>query len=191
MTGARLRPAGPPDAAGLLGLIRAAYRGEGGRRGWTTEADLVEGGRVEPDELAAALADPAATVLVAEEDGRLVGCCQLRRHDADTAGFGLFAVDPDRQGGGLGHRLLAAAEGLAADWGCRRLRLEVLEPRRELLDYYRRRGYRATGARRPFEHGDEQARVPGLAFVELAKELGPVGGASVADAVVPPARRRP
>lgn len=167
----RLRLAEPGDVDALVTLVRAAYRGEGGRRGWTTEADLVDGGRVTAEELAAAVDDPAGPVLVVEEEGRLVACGRLQRH-GQTAGFGLFAVDPDRQGAGVGGWLLEQAERRAATgWGSRAVRIQVLEPRHELLAFYRRRGYRPTGERIAFAHGDERPLVDGLAFVVLEKQL--------------------
>jgi ribosomal protein S18 acetylase RimI-like enzyme len=63
------------------------------------------------------LDDPSTTVIVAEADGVMVGCCQLERHDSH-AYFGTFAVAPDLQGAGTGRALLAEAERLARDeWG--------------------------------------------------------------------------
>ena len=48
LTSMRSEVATPIDAAPLADLVNAAYRGSGGRRGWTQEAELIAGPR-EPD----------------------------------------------------------------------------------------------------------------------------------------------
>jgi glucokinase len=61
------------------------------------------------------------------------------------------AVLPDRQGTGLGGRLLQLAEELGRTAALPELRLYTNEAMTENLDYYLRRGYRETG--RAVEHG--------------------------------------
>ncbi len=161
----------------MVELVQSAYRGEGSREGWTTEADLLDGQRTDADMIAASLADPDAHLLVADLDGGVVGCCELRRPSAtDRASLGLFAVRPGLQGAGLGRRVLDEGERIVRDeWGRRRLRLEVIELRSELIAWYRRRGYEATGETVPFPYGDERfglPRRPDLRFVVLEKQLG-------------------
>ena len=46
------------DAAELSALINSAYRGETSKKGWTTEADLLEGTRTTPKELATIITTP-------------------------------------------------------------------------------------------------------------------------------------
>ena len=180
-----IRRAAPDDAPALVALVESAYRGERSRRGWTTEADLLDGQRVDLEMMTSTLADPDVVVLVAATDppapsGRgaaeLVGCCEVRRVGSVEAAFGMFAVDPDRQGAGVGDQLLAAAEQLAAsDLRARRMTLSVIDARHELLAWYERRGYRRTGEHRPFPYGDERFGRPrraDLRFEVLAKDLG-------------------
>ncbi len=123
----------------------------------------------------AAVSDPGVVVLVAADEDGIVACCEVRQRDGGGAEFGMFAVAPDQQGLGSGHRMLAAAEALArAEWGAGTLQMSVIEQRVELIDWYRRRGYEPTGERRPFPYGDERFGRPrrdDLCFVVLAKPL--------------------
>lgn len=163
------------DAADLLALVQAAYRGEGGRRGWTSEADLVRGRRTNRAELEHLLgADPAMEMMiVAERDGRPIGCCHLERESDTDAYFGLFAVEPELQGMGLGARILAQAEAQARAWGCGNMRIQVIGGRTELISWYQRRGYRPTGRTFPFpDHPDDRPVQAGLRFLEMRRDLG-------------------
>ncbi|KAH6843390.1 acyl-CoA N-acyltransferase [Chaetomium sp. MPI-CAGE-AT-0009] len=173
-------------------LVESAYRGDGSRLGWTTEADLLSGSRIDEAGLLAKITHPAGAVLLAtttntdtnsptNED--LIACCEVSQSDAQTAYFGMFAVSPRRQGGGIGRQVLAHAEAYCARaWGATRLEMTVISSRTELIDWYVRRGYRHTGVQRPFPaeelalHGGV-ALVEDLRFLVLEKELQlPAGG---------------
>jgi len=60
--------------------------------------------------------DPVTTMLVAREDGQVVGTAGLELY-AGGALLRSVAVDPRRQGGRLGHELTTAALRLAAEHG--------------------------------------------------------------------------
>jgi GNAT superfamily N-acetyltransferase len=173
----QLRRATAADVRDVVALVESAYRGEASRAGWTTEADLIDGQRVDAAMVAPALADPSVVLLVLVDDGGIVACCELRSVGGAVATFGMFAVSPTRQGEGLGHRLLSAAEQVAADdRSATHLRLSVIHLRVELIDWYRRRGYEPTGEVLPFPHGDERYGRPrrdDLHFLVLEKELRP------------------
>lgn len=165
-----IRPAVAGDVPALLDMIHAAYRGRGG---WTTEADVLDGPRTDVDLLAADLADPAVALLLAETD-EVLACCSVTVVDDATAAFGTFAVAPGRQGGGLGGRMLAEAEALAAGWGATTMEMCVLAQRADLIAWYVRRGYAPTGESRPFPYGDERYGWPrrdDLVFSVLTKTL--------------------
>ena len=169
------RPASAADAAEIVALVESAYRGESSRAGWTTEADLLDGQRTDIAEVTDLLAAPDVQILVARDaDGALVGCCQLERR-GPTAYFGMFAVSPTRQSGGVGASLLDQAERHARRaWGSTRMEMLVISLRAELLAWYDRRGYSPSGQRQPFPHGDPRFGIPrqqGLEFVVLTKDL--------------------
>jgi GNAT superfamily N-acetyltransferase len=173
------RRAGTGDVTVLVDLVESAYRGERSRAGWSTEADLLDGQRVDAGMMEAAVSSPDALVLVlVDGDGRPLACCELRRPPGPgPATFGMFAVEPSRQAHGLGRRVLAEAERVVAEeWGLDRLRMTVIEQRSELIAWYRRRGYAPTGESEPFPYGDERYGLPrrdDLRFVVLERDLGP------------------
>ncbi|HEY7323429.1 MAG TPA: GNAT family N-acetyltransferase [Streptosporangiaceae bacterium] len=161
--------------AGIVQLVESAYRGEASRTGWTTEADLLDGQRTDADAVAEMLRDPVSTLLLAEEAGQLVGCCRLERRPGGEAYFGLFSVQPVRQGEGVGRQLLAEAERMARDdWSATAMVMTVIAQRADLIAWYERRGYQRTGETEPFPYGNVRygiPRRPDLVFAVLAKPL--------------------
>jgi N-acetylglutamate synthase-like GNAT family acetyltransferase len=171
-----IRTAHPADIPALHALVESAYRGDSARQGWTHEADLLDGQRTDPGRLAAQLADPAETVLVIEgPGGGLDGCVAISDLGAGAAMLGMLAVRPMQQGGGLGARLIAAAEADAQTrLRAHTMKMTVIPHRLELIAFYERRGYRATGETKPFPAHDPGFGLPkvnDLAFIVLAKPL--------------------
>ena len=184
-----LRAARRDDAEALSALVNSAYRGDSSRVGWTTEADLLGGQRTDPDALRESIEQGETMgdrVLLVHEAVQPSGpaggsaalaidaCVQLERH-GDEAYLGMFTVRPTLQGGGLGRRLLAGVEQDARRrWGVTAVHMTVIAQRAELIAWYERRGYRATGETAPFPYGDarfgEPLR-PDLHFVVLRKVL--------------------
>ncbi|KAI1501900.1 putative acetyltransferase [Biscogniauxia marginata] len=142
------------DASRLQALVQSAYRGETSRQGWTTEADLLTDDRINVEGIIAKITKPDSAVLLATDDGgALVSCCEIFKRSADVAYFGMFAVDPRRQGGGLGRQVLTYTEDYCRRaWGVKKLELGVIWSREELISWYLRRGFRKTGESRPFPY---------------------------------------
>lgn len=165
----------PADLPALHALIESAYRGDSARRGWSHEADLLGGQRTDLAALAGMLADPAQVVLVARDGDRLAGCVAIADHGAGVAYIGLVTVDPSRQAGGLGRRLLAEAERHAiTHFAANRADMTVISLRTELIGWYERRGYALTGETRPFPATNPRFGLPSrddLIFVVLEKRL--------------------
>lgn len=162
------------DAPAIVALIESAYRGETGRRGWTTESELIEGQRTDLEEVQALIATPTARFLLAEEDGTIAACCLLD-DQSPAMYFGMFAVSPTRQGAGLGDALIQEAERLAThEFRAATMRMSVIWLRSELIAWYERRGYEATGDRLPFPYGNPRAGTPmrdDLYFLVFEKPL--------------------
>jgi ribosomal protein S18 acetylase RimI-like enzyme len=168
------RTAAAGDVPKIVALVESAYRGQASRAGWTTEADLLEGQRTDPEAVAQIVASGAGMILLAFQDGDLIGCCQLERHD-DHVYFGMFAVRPFLQGGGAGKAILAEAERIARDeWEVTQMHMTVISAREDLIAWYERRGYARTGKMSPFPYGDERFGLPlrpDLEFELLVKSL--------------------
>jgi ribosomal protein S18 acetylase RimI-like enzyme len=96
-------------------------------------------------------------------------------HRGDHAYFGMFAVSPALQGGGLGKVIIAEAERTVREaWGATEMHMTVISVREDLIAWYERRGYRRTGRMTPFPYGDERFGIPqrdDLRFELLVKPL--------------------
>ncbi len=171
------RAATAADIPAVVALVESAYRGESGLRGWTTESNLLDGQRTDAQDVGEAIGRPDSLVLLAELDAALVSCCHLERQDG-AAYFGMFAVDPSRQTGGIGKQVIAQAEQVARErWGVDRMRMTVIVQREELIAFYERRGYVRTGQSKPFPYGDARFGIPrrdDLRFEVLEKPLAEV-----------------
>lgn len=180
MTTLRFRHATQDDVDAIVALVTSAYRGDASRAGWTTEADLLDGARIDPDLLRSDIARERSVVLLAEAgaDPAIPAVPSACAHVAVAAGagyFGMFAVRPDRQRAGIGDAVLAECERIAReDWRLARMRMTVIDLRDELIAWYERRGYRRTGVFSPFPYGDTRFGVPrrdDLRFEVLEKPL--------------------
>lgn len=173
MNDVTISPATEQDISALNTLVNSAYRGDSSRRGWTTEADLLDGVRTTEATLLAMLQHPDATILKYERADELLGCVYLEQR-ADSLYLGMLTVSPDAQTGGIGKQLMVAAEALACEKSCRTMTMTVLPQRTELIAFYERRGYRLTGETHPFPMDDPRfglPRVP-LSFIVLEKNVG-------------------
>jgi GNAT superfamily N-acetyltransferase len=168
------RTATSADIAVIVALVESAYRGDASRKGWTTEADFLDGQRTNSAGVASTIAESGSRILLAERDDDLLACCHIERQ-GDTCYFGMFSVQPGLQGGGVGRTMLALAEQIARDeWKCIKMEMTVISIRDELMAWYERRGYRRTGVFKPFPYGDERFGIPkrdDLRFELLAKSL--------------------
>ena len=168
------RHAGAGDIPAVVALVTSAYRGDASRAGWTTEADLLDGARIDAQRVSDDIAREQSLILLGEADGRLLACAHVAVEDG-TGYFGMFSVRPDSQGHGIGKRMLDEAERIAREeLGVPSMRMTVIDVRNELIGYYARRGYRRTGIHKPFPYGDERFGTPlrdDLRFEVLEKAL--------------------
>lgn len=174
MTDLHFRIATLTDIPAIVALVESAYRGDASRAGWTTEADFLDGRRTGPDDVSTCIQRPRSRIVLAERDGQLAACAHVAEEDG-AGYFGMFAVNPNVQGGGIGKLLLAECERIArSDWALPTMRMTVIDIRDELIAFYQRRGYQRTGHYKPFPYGDARFGLPkrdDLRFELLEKPL--------------------
>jgi ribosomal protein S18 acetylase RimI-like enzyme len=152
-------------------LVNSAYRGEYSRKGWTTEADFLDGQRTDPEKLLEILTEHSS-IYLALEDEKILGSVYFEKLNNDVFYFGMLTVEPTEQAKGIGHFLLENLEKLAKDSGGKELRLTVIHLRSELISYYERRGFRPTGKIEPFPE-DPKFGIPKreLRLLEFSKTI--------------------
>jgi GNAT superfamily N-acetyltransferase len=138
--------AGPALAADLADLVNHVYA--------DAEAGLWQDGKSRTSEGQLRELIEAGEIAVATADGALVGCVRVRELEPGVGELGMLAVDPARQGAGIGGALLDFAERHARERGLTSMRLELLVPlegthpgKIELDRWYGRRGYRPIDRR--------------------------------------------
>jgi ribosomal protein S18 acetylase RimI-like enzyme len=159
------------DAAQITRLINSAYRGELSRKGWTTEADLLDGRRTDIEEVLMLCANDNSMFILCKTDSALQGSIHLQ-NTGEYVHIGMLAVSPTLQGQGIGKALLQAAERAAQQtWSTNRFVMSVISCRHELIEFYQRRGYRRTGINKAFPVNPLlwTAKVPDLQLALLEK----------------------
>jgi predicted N-acetyltransferase YhbS len=152
-----IRVADAKDAEAVGGVINAAFR--------KAESFLIDRDRIDLPTVRALFR--TGTFLVAERNEVVVGCVHVEMR-GERSYLGLLSVDPDGQKSGLGSKLMTAAEDYCAKAGSHFMDLRIVNVRRELPEFYHRRGYVETGTA-PFTPGLEP-KVP-CHFVNMAKPL--------------------
>lgn len=161
------------DIPQLVQLLNSAYRGEISNKGWTTESHLI-GGDVRTDikTVAEVLGIEGSVILkCTDENNTIIGTVNLQKHDQKLY-LGMFAVSPLYQGKGTGKQLLKAAELYAIEAACTSIYMTVISVRFELINWYKRYGYKETGERKPFlEDGLTGNHLQPLEFAVLEKAI--------------------
>ena len=160
------RPADLHDVAEIVLLVNSCYRGDSSRVGWTTEADLLDGTRTDEDEITGLVTQPDSMLVLCVEEDEIIGSVHIQKQ-GDSSYLGMLVVKPNLQGGGVGRRLIEAAEVRArGEWGSKRMTMTVISVRDTLIAYYERRGYRRTGHMKPFI-SDATHGIPRVDHLEL------------------------
>ena len=150
-----IRHAGAADAEAVARIVNQAYE---------VERFFVLGDRTSSQDVLAHVR--RGILLVATEGEETVGCVHAEIH-GDRGSFGMLAVDPARQGAGLGRQLIVAAERHIRDAGGRSIDIRVVNLRHDLLPWYRRLGYVDVGTE-PYVH---RPTIQPCHFVLMRKEL--------------------
>lgn len=162
----------------LVELVNSAYRGDTSKVGWTTEADLLGGQRIDAERVQEILANSEMQVLVwprASDPSEGLDACVLLERTGTRAYLGMLTVRPGLQNQGWGREMLETAEQwVATHWNSLAVEMTVISVRQELIQWYERRGYRKTGERRPFPMSDLRFGLPKvehLEFIVMEKAL--------------------
>src|SRR5215472_18451087 len=129
----RIRMAAAADVKPLSRLINAAF---------VVEQPFIEGERVDPKGVRGYM--EKGKFLVAEDSAGLVGCVYVELR-GERGYLGLLGVAQERQGTGLGRKLMNAAENYFRAAGCQGIDLRIISPRRPLPAFYEHMGYAQTG----------------------------------------------
>jgi len=165
-------PAVSADIPQLLQLINSAYRGEHAKKGWTHEADLIDGAiRTDHASLQQLIENPAAAILKVQQANKIIGCVYLEKKDQHLY-LGMLTVSPEIQAQGIGKQLLRAADEYAKQNSCNTIEMTVISVRQELIRWYERNGYHQTSKREPFpsdgKFGNPRQQ---LEFIYMEKQL--------------------
>jgi N-acetylglutamate synthase-like GNAT family acetyltransferase len=153
----QVRIAGPLETKAITDVINAAFH--------QAEDFFIERDRITVEQVQSQLS--TGEFLISEENGAITGCVYVEMM-GDRSYLGLLAVDPRAQKSGLGSKLMTAAEDHCRKAGSRFMDIQIVSLRKELPDFYHRRGYVETGTA-PF-HAGIDTKLP-CHFVKMSKPL--------------------
>jgi GNAT superfamily N-acetyltransferase len=151
-----LRTAEPADAPAIATLVNDAFR---------SERFFSDGDRTNPGEISRLLQKGKFFMLF--EGSMLAGCVYAELRE-DRGYLGLLAVDPQRQGSGIGTRLITTAEEYCRTAGCQFMDLTFVNVRKRLPTYYHQFGYVENGTI-PFP-ADQTTKMP-VHLIRMSKPL--------------------
>ena len=129
----KIRLATPDDLPAIVTVVNAAFSVE----------SFLEGTRTDHERMTAMM--QKGQFLVGEDEaGSILSSVYVEKR-GDRAYLGMLAVDPSRQGSGLGRQMTEAAETYCRAEGCRHIDIVVLSLRSELLPLYRKMGFVEVG----------------------------------------------
>ena len=141
--------ASPADVLAAIPLINEAF----------ALVTFLEGTRTDETRITEMMEKGDFLVAKEDESARIIAAVYVEKRE-ERGYFGMLAVEPSRQGSGLGRTMVEAAEEHCRKRGCTHIDLTVLSLRPELLPFYRRLGYIETGTEefhpgRPIKDGIE------------------------------------
>jgi GNAT superfamily N-acetyltransferase len=161
------------QAEDITALVNSVYRGENSKKGWTTEAYFLDGIRITSGKVGQIIREENSVILLAMLEDKMLGCVHLEK-EKDFGWLGMLSVDVNYQAHGIGKVIIDKSERYVKEvFGCNVMQMKVIGKRKELIEYYLRRGYKFTGEREDFlstagTFGDPKEP---LHFVILSKKL--------------------
>jgi ribosomal protein S18 acetylase RimI-like enzyme len=168
-----LQIAAPEDADNITSLVNSVYRGENSKKGWTTEAYFLDGIRINEEKVREIISKETDVIMLAQIDNSTLGCVHLENKGKYSL-LGMLSVDVNYQDKGIGKILITECERHTKEvWNLNEIKMKVIGRRKELIDYYLRRGYSLTGEREEFgKSGDTFGETKEkLYFETLTKQL--------------------
>ena len=83
--------------------------------------------------------------LLLEDTVGLLGLIYTELREDNRGYIGMIAIDPDRQGSGIGTRLLQIGEQICRERGSSVIDISVVNLRPDLVAWYQRKGYQNVG----------------------------------------------
>jgi ribosomal protein S18 acetylase RimI-like enzyme len=160
------------DIPALVQLLNSAYRGEESKKGWTSEADMVDGDlRTDETNMKELMNQPGAVFLkYTNEENEIKGCVFLHERESKLY-LGMLSVSPSLQTKGIGKQLMAASERYAKQKACPAIFMRVISIRYELIAWYERQGYYKTGETQAFNNSKFGTAKQPIEFIMLQKDL--------------------
>lgn len=158
-------------------LVNSAYRGETARQGWTSECDIIDGQRTDPESLLELINTENSYIILLEskQTKELIGCCHVEKSKSSPHMYlGMLSVSPTLQNQGIGKALLIIAEKYCKRFGCGAIEMSVISTRTELQDWYKRHGFVVVGDPELFPYDNPKIGIPkveGLQFDVLVKSI--------------------
>lgn len=133
------------DIVRICELVNLAYSSNDEFRSWTNESKIVSGNRTSEDRLKDMLGNKGIHIFVAKHQGNIIGTVTIAQEN-DCFVLSMLAVDPRHQQGGVGKSLISFSEDFITKLSAiRKIKIDVVSTRRELIDFYLRRGFVDTG----------------------------------------------
>ncbi|PSL34475.1 GNAT family N-acetyltransferase [Chitinophaga ginsengisoli] len=165
-----ISPVTAADIPAVTQLINSAYKGEAGSKSWTSEGHLVEGERTTEAAILDIISLQGTTIFkCCDSQSVIVGSVLLEEKEA-TLYLGMLSVLPGAQTVGIGRRLIQYSEAFAKEHQYNTITITVIDKRKELIDWYRRKGFVPTGNQVPFSNKSSAAR-SSFSLIEMRKTL--------------------
>lgn len=160
------------DAEKIEKLVNGAYRGEYSKKGWTTEAELLGGIRIDKSAITELITQQDSKIFIYKIHNEIKGCVNIIGK-GKTLYLGMLTVDPALQNSGIGKKILRYVDQYAIQNAFQAIEMTVISKRDELIAWYERNGYSKTGEKRPFPMTNPKFGIPKMAleFIVLNKKI--------------------